>query len=594
MHSISPREQFRAALECRPPAGRVPKCELEFSLTMEAFGKVHSQHRQYAQWEQRRASERKLHREEIARLYLAVAERYEHSAILLHANPPVLAEHLRLISRVRELSGSRYFLMLHGDATFGIPSGGRMEQFCLELAALNLLAGKVDTSVPQPPADHPAATPFLVWNPHPYLYQGPLELEACLDHRPIAAYAGRPGSLPLEVRGPNRRPMSFQMIATEHALFPSLVWRKRIVVNVKIPHWGWNVFTMGWREGARRPRVADPVKGAGHTVRNGRFRIRARKGARGVDVFLRGRPLCGQGGLQLAAVDDKHGSWGDENETPASAQRNEIKRYWKITDLHLLESGPERCALWVRFSHGRSRADLTFTLARGRAAADVQARIFWSERSARLKLIMSCGGNAAEYDVPSGVVRRASCGEVPGGRWVRVENGGAGFGFASDALYGFNLCQGVLEASIARSSRYADTRTKPASAEPWRPAMDLGELQFRFLLAGGDAPLARQAEFLEQPLPVMPLPAATGSLGRAGSFGRLLPAGLQLLAVKPACDGRGWIIRVREIAGRPARARLVWMGELLALGRVVPYQLTSWRIGGRPGQLSVNPCRLTE
>lgn len=134
MHSISPREQFRAALECRPPAGRVPTFELEYFPTMEAFGKVHPRHRQYAQWEQMRASERNLHREEIARLYLAVAERFDHSAILLHANPPVLDEHLRLISRIRELAGSRYFLMLHGDATFGIPPGGRMEQFCLELA----------------------------------------------------------------------------------------------------------------------------------------------------------------------------------------------------------------------------------------------------------------------------------------------------------------------------------------------------------------------------------------------------------------------------------------------------------------------------
>lgn len=133
-NTSTPREQFRAALECRWPAGRVPTFELEFFLTMEAFGKVHAQQRIYRQWEQMQERERRLHRDEIARLYLAVAERYEHSAILLRANPSTLEETIRLVERVRELAGERFFLLLEGDATYGIPRGDRMERFCLEIA----------------------------------------------------------------------------------------------------------------------------------------------------------------------------------------------------------------------------------------------------------------------------------------------------------------------------------------------------------------------------------------------------------------------------------------------------------------------------
>ncbi|MCX7915828.1 MAG: uroporphyrinogen decarboxylase family protein, partial [Verrucomicrobiae bacterium] len=130
----TPRERFIAALERRPLTGRVPHFELVFFLTMEAFGKVHPLHRSYHQWLQMEEKERQLHREDMAHLYVDTAARYEHSAILLHPNPADLEETCRLIDLVREISGDRYFLMLHGDATFGVPDGAHMEEFSLRLA----------------------------------------------------------------------------------------------------------------------------------------------------------------------------------------------------------------------------------------------------------------------------------------------------------------------------------------------------------------------------------------------------------------------------------------------------------------------------
>ena len=118
---MTPRERFIAALERRPLTGRVPHFELVFFLTMEAFGKVHPSQRHYGQWDQMEEKERQLHRKDMADLYIATAERYEHSAIFLHPNPGGLEETLRLIDLIREKSGDTYFLMLHGDATFSHP-----------------------------------------------------------------------------------------------------------------------------------------------------------------------------------------------------------------------------------------------------------------------------------------------------------------------------------------------------------------------------------------------------------------------------------------------------------------------------------------
>lgn len=130
---MTSRERYITALERKPLTGRVPTFELVFFLTMEAFGLVHPSQRSYGQWDQMEEKERQLHREQIADLYIMTARRYEHSAIFLHPNPGSIEETCRLIDIIREKSGNEYFLMLHGDATYGIPDGSGMVEFSFKL-----------------------------------------------------------------------------------------------------------------------------------------------------------------------------------------------------------------------------------------------------------------------------------------------------------------------------------------------------------------------------------------------------------------------------------------------------------------------------
>ncbi|HHV96881.1 MAG TPA: hypothetical protein GXX37_10490 [Clostridiaceae bacterium] len=131
---MKPRERFIAALERKPITGLVPHFELVFYLTMEAFNKVHPLHRYYSQWDQMSEKERELHRNDMADIYIATAEKYDHSAIFLHFNPSRLDEILRMIDLVREKTGDKYFLMMHGDATFSIPDGEHMQEFSYRIA----------------------------------------------------------------------------------------------------------------------------------------------------------------------------------------------------------------------------------------------------------------------------------------------------------------------------------------------------------------------------------------------------------------------------------------------------------------------------
>jgi uroporphyrinogen decarboxylase len=130
---MTEKQRFIAALNCKPITGHVPHYELVFFLTMESLGKIHPSQRIYNQWNQMSQAERRLHRDELAELYLNVARKYHHSAISIHSFYDHPEELALLMENIREKSGDEYFLILHHDPTYAIPDGDNMIDFTTEL-----------------------------------------------------------------------------------------------------------------------------------------------------------------------------------------------------------------------------------------------------------------------------------------------------------------------------------------------------------------------------------------------------------------------------------------------------------------------------
>lgn len=456
----------------------------------------------------------------------------------------------------------------------------------VELDALNALAAQLDTRVEKPTGDHPSAVAALVWNPLSRPFKGYVEIEASLDYRPIWAYHKRPDALPLRVLGPDRKPLPFQVIQTEHTAMVEFPWRKRVLVPLTLPACGWNVVEFAWVEGAPKqlkPKAAVRVPRKG-VIDNGLYRVEARPGSAGVQVFHKGRPVFGRAGMGATVFDDPWGSWGAMDENPKSLAINTVREKWTVVAVEPLENGPHRGALWVRLAGKRSWIELTFSLTREHEAIDLSARVLWNERSARLKLTLPAGDNA-EYDVLGARVARGVLGEVPGGRWVRVLRGAKPcFGFASDALYNFECADGVFRATVCRASRYANDVPTKANERITQPAVDCGELRFRCLLNPGDERVLGLAEELETPPVVLLVPPHKGTRGRSGSFVSIQPAGVKLLALKPAARGRGFIVRFQNVTRRTQNLRLTWLGKRFNLGRLQAGRIGCWRVtqtGGR-------------
>lgn len=435
-------------------------------------------------------------------------------------------------------------------------------------AALRKIATMADTSVPRPAAsDRPAALPFIVFNPHPWPYRGQIELEGCIDDRPDYRKEFGGGPPPLDVRGPSRRRIPHQIVPTE-AHFVDEPWRSRVVVGADIPANGFAVYTMGWdvkREGKYQqsqvstndtnvnvhseaakngasvanvkvlpmsiPNVANAEQNWKLNLDTGnvstmatlpyhRFSLSARPGAQGIRILRDGRPWLKGAGLQALLFHDAKGAWGDN--APRQHDEGVPPVAWAVERAEVVESGPLRSALWVRLAGERSWLELTLRLAAGRDAIDIDARLLWNEREALLKLALPCDAVAADCAVPGAVVRRGTeVGEFPAAPWIRALDraGRPVLGFASDALHGCDIVGGALRPSVVRATGYAFQVQNGRGQPAWRPATDLGEHRFRFLLAPGDANLPRLADELEMPPVVQLAPdSLPGPLGRRGTL----------------------------------------------------------------------------
>ncbi len=136
---MTPRESFITALQGGQPTGRVPHFELGFYLTMEVFGKVHPEHRVFRSWDQMTELERRLQRRDIAETYVAIADRYEHSAIYVTGcyglgRKDSVGEMIRVCEFIRDISGDKYCVLVPGDGTYALPGGEHMVEFAVQMA----------------------------------------------------------------------------------------------------------------------------------------------------------------------------------------------------------------------------------------------------------------------------------------------------------------------------------------------------------------------------------------------------------------------------------------------------------------------------
>ena len=362
-----------------------------------------------------------------------------------------------------------------------------------ERDALVAMAQKLSPRVPAAPApDHPQAVPFVIWNPLDRPWSGLVEIEAGLDHRPLFGVSNPE----VRVLGSDGKPQPLQSIPVGHNFMPGLVWRWRVLTSVSLPARGAAVVSLGWVPGHRPPaaskKTIPATAAASSRIANGWFTVAPRIGASGLAVQATGREgnkaVAWLAGLTLLTVEDPWGPWGGHYDEPGSHALNTVRHAWKIVSSEIVESGPLRAALLVnlRSEGGASEAEFTIQLEAGRRAVSVEARVFWHEENARLKMVFPVAAKRIQVEVPGGSVERGEVGEGPGIGWVKAVGSKQPFALATDALSDFDLHRGTVQATVVRSSHYSQSEGPGSTFVPRGSVIDRGEYRFRFVIT--DAP----------------------------------------------------------------------------------------------------------
>lgn len=336
------------------------------------------------------------------------------------------------------------------------------------------------------------------------------------------------------------------------------------------------------------PGLVDPQEQEGDFVfDNGLMRAVVDRSGTIVELATAGgRSFCSQGNV-LALYRDKPKQWEAWNIDRGYEQsmRNAKPLAYR------LESG----GLAVDFTFGRSPATMRVTLAANEPFLRIELGVDWSERRTlvRVENWLTVSTDRVTYGSPHGTIERSAKRqtpaeqakfEVPGQRFAAVRDGeGTGVALLALDTYGWSaraLPKGGtrLGHSLLRGTTWPDSRA------------DLGEHRFSYAFAplnrAGNGEIERMCE-------------AFAHERRVRLFTCDEPS-VAIAACKPAHDGDGVVLRVRECDGRAVDARVrcgARMTEAIAIdglerkieGRVeiegeylrvalAPYQLRSFRV----------------
>ena len=217
-----------------------------------------------------------------------------------------------------------------------------------------------------------------------------------------------------------------------------------------------------------------------------------------------------------------------------------------------------RRSITVETQFGSSTVSQTFVLRAGARRLDVETTVEWHENKRLLKVAFSVNARSlhATYEIAYGHVTRPTHRntswdqaqfEVCAHNWAHLGDATGGLAVINESKYGHDAKSNVLRLTLLRSTGSPD------------PLADRGQHSFTYGLmpVSGDpfaAGIVAQGADANSPLIVSGRASAAGVLPSTFSFLTIDNPHVVLEAFKPAHDGDGVILRVREARGGAAKA----------------------------------------
>jgi len=341
-----------------------------------------------------------------------------------------------------------------------------------------------------------------------------------------------------------------------------------------------------------------------------------------------GLELVGPGGWNVAQVLE------DTSDTWSHGVRgfDRVLGAFGAPRVTVADCGPLQASLYIERSWEGATWLQQLVLRAGEREVLVRNWLFWQGRWRMVKLAFDVAVAEAEAwrDVPFGALPAPTDGaEFPMQMWADVsgtipsslwgegrvkgdsapcaspsplsptgEREKAGLAVLNDGKYSADVCGSTLRLTVLRCPPYAYHIPHRFGTKQRYEWMDQGLQEFTLCLVphlGGwrEAGVVRRAREVNLPPVPITMHAHPGVLPAAASLAELEGDELELTALKPAEDGRGYIVRVADRHGYGGVGRLIWRGEAYSIA-CKAYEVVTLRLEERDGRWQATPCDMIE
>ena len=268
---------------------------------------------------------------------------------------------------------------------------------------------------------------------------------------------------------------------------------------------------------------------------------------------------------------------------------------FRLDSIEKVESGDLREVIRVRLSYEDTKLEQLYFLGKKEKELRVENRLRFNHTWHLMKFAYPVGEAAVETraEAAYGMVSRTICDNVEYNmqRFLDVSGrAGCGLAIANDGKYAFNMEEGRVQITVARSAIYAQGN----SPDWWNQHetyeyTDIGTQTFRLVLKphGGVLPageLHRIADKISGGYDYLG-DSAHASSGRGRqvegrfSLGSVAAENVAIMLVKKAEDDGDFVLRLLETEGRDTRTQLLFRGRAYAI-TMGHYEIATYKISG--------------
>lgn len=282
-------------------------------------------------------------------------------------------------------------------------------------------------------------------------------------------------------------------------------------------------------------------------------------------------------------IEDKENTWGFNVDRYAT----ELGRP-EIVETETLEEGPVLKIVRQKTKWQSSQIWMDVVTTAHSPAIELRFRINWQEKRQILKLDLPTRlrDTRVHARMPAETVSRPCDGlEYPCHDWLalsgQLDGSPAVIGLINDSGYSYDATDGKLRMILTRGCALAEHPPFEYEDERNIHFLDQGWQERRFLLVAGermeDLNLDRWAQEFQIPAEALLDNGHPGTEPWEQSLISVEPATVEVLALKPAENGEGSILRLRESAGSATHARIRFHGREFSLD-LEAYELATFRL----------------